>query len=172
MCVLCSISCSAGWTQLPRQKQPLALWPVACASPAAENEDDDFIRFEKGYRNLSLLVTTGPGPVPSLDGENIVVGQVTGESESMQQGAHVQALKPCNMPTAGGRGQAACAAPAELPTAALLLPELCAGAEGLDVIAAVTQVPTFQPNDNARAFNKFASLIGEGLLFVKPAPAA
>ena len=45
----------------------------------AENEDEDFIRFGKNYRNLSLLITTGPGPVPSLDGENIVVGSVSGE---------------------------------------------------------------------------------------------
>ncbi len=49
----------------------------------AENEDDDYIRFGKGYRNLSLLITTGPGPVPSLDGENIVVGQVSGEATTL-----------------------------------------------------------------------------------------
>jgi peptidyl-prolyl cis-trans isomerase B (cyclophilin B) len=34
-------------------------------------------------------------------------------------------------------------------------------AEGLDVVAAITQVPLFTPNDNARAFSKFASLIGD-----------
>ncbi|KAL4431600.1 hypothetical protein ABPG77_001442 [Micractinium sp. CCAP 211/92] len=76
----------------------------------SENEDDDYIRFGKGYRNLSLLITTGPGPVPSLDGENIVVGQVS---------------------------------------------------EGLEVVAAITKVPTFTPNDNARAFNDFAQFIGD-----------
>lgn len=76
----------------------------------SENEDDDFIRFDPKYRNLSLLITTGPGPVPSLDGENIVVGQVS---------------------------------------------------EGLEVVAAITQVPTFTPNDNARAFNQFAKFIGD-----------
>ncbi|KAL4458988.1 hypothetical protein ABPG75_013853 [Micractinium tetrahymenae] len=76
----------------------------------SENEDEEFIRFGKDYRNLSLLITTGPGPVPSLDGENIVVGQVS---------------------------------------------------EGLDVVAAITQVPTFTPNDNARALNDFANFIGD-----------
>ncbi|PSC76546.1 peptidyl-prolyl cis-trans isomerase chloroplastic [Micractinium conductrix] len=76
----------------------------------SESEDEDFLRFGKGYRNLGLLITTGPGPVPSLDGENIVVGQV---------------------------------------------------AEGLDVVAAITQVPTFTPNDNGRAFNQFANFIGD-----------
>lgn len=51
-----------------------------CSPPRdAESEDGDYMRFDKAYRNLSLLITTGPGPVPSLDGENIVVGQVTGE---------------------------------------------------------------------------------------------
>jgi peptidyl-prolyl cis-trans isomerase B (cyclophilin B) len=28
-------------------------------------------------------------------------------------------------------------------------------------VAAITQVPLFTPNDNARAFSKFASLIGD-----------
>lgn len=32
--------------------------------------------------------------------------------------------------------------------------------QGLDVIVAITQVPTFQPNDNSRAFNRFADFIG------------
>ncbi|EFN53309.1 hypothetical protein CHLNCDRAFT_26066, partial [Chlorella variabilis] len=77
----------------------------------SENVDDSYLRFDKGYRNLSLLITTGPAPVPSLDGENIVVGQVTPES--------------------------------------------------LEVIRAITAVPTFTPNDNARAFNQFASFIGD-----------
>ncbi|KAL4859096.1 Peptidyl-prolyl cis-trans isomerase CYP28 [Chlorella vulgaris] len=76
----------------------------------SESEDGDYMRFDKSYRNLSLLITTGPGPVPSLDGENIVVGQVT---------------------------------------------------EGLEVIRAVTQVPTFTPNSNSRAFNDFANFIGD-----------
>lgn len=76
----------------------------------SENEDDGYFRSTPGYRNLSLLITTGPGPVPDLDDENIVVGQVV---------------------------------------------------EGLDVVASITQVPTFTPNENSRAFNQFASFIGD-----------
>jgi peptidyl-prolyl cis-trans isomerase B (cyclophilin B) len=34
-------------------------------------------------------------------------------------------------------------------------------AEGLEVIRAVTQVPTFTPNSNSRAFNDFANFIGD-----------
>lgn len=34
-------------------------------------------------------------------------------------------------------------------------------AESLEVIRAITAVPTFTPNDNARAFNQFASFIGD-----------
>lgn len=34
-------------------------------------------------------------------------------------------------------------------------------AEGLEVVAAITKVPTFTPNDNARAFNDFAQFIGD-----------
>lgn len=44
----------------------------------AANEDEDYLRQDRDYRNLSFLITTGPGPVPSLDGENIVFGQVIG----------------------------------------------------------------------------------------------
>ena len=43
----------------------------------SENEDDEFIKMQKGYQPLSFLITTGPGPAPSLDGENIVFGRVT-----------------------------------------------------------------------------------------------
>lgn len=39
--------------------------------------DDEYIRGRKGYRELSFLITTGPGPVPSLDDENIVFGRVS-----------------------------------------------------------------------------------------------
>lgn len=34
------------------------------------------LRLRPGYANLEFLITTGPGPVPSLDGENVVFGRV------------------------------------------------------------------------------------------------
>jgi peptidyl-prolyl cis-trans isomerase B (cyclophilin B) len=42
----------------------------------SENEDEPYIRDARGYRNLSFLITTGPGLAYSLDGENIVFGAV------------------------------------------------------------------------------------------------
>lgn len=41
------------------------------------NIDEEYIRDRKGYKELSFLITTGPGPVPSLDDENIVFGRVS-----------------------------------------------------------------------------------------------
>lgn len=43
----------------------------------SKNLDDDFYRNRAGYTELSFLITTGPGPVPSLDEENIVFGRVS-----------------------------------------------------------------------------------------------
>ncbi|KAK8953804.1 hypothetical protein KSP39_PZI001804 [Platanthera zijinensis] len=42
----------------------------------AQNDDDDEIKLDPDYRNVEFLVTTGPGPCPELDGENIVFGTV------------------------------------------------------------------------------------------------
>lgn len=42
----------------------------------SENQDDDYVRGRKNYREVSFLITTGPGPVPRLDDENIVFGRV------------------------------------------------------------------------------------------------
>ena len=67
-------------TPIPPPLRPLPLHPATSCPRAAENEDAEEARFGRDYRNLSLLITTGPGPVPSLDGENIVVGHVAASS--------------------------------------------------------------------------------------------
>jgi peptidyl-prolyl cis-trans isomerase B (cyclophilin B) len=41
-----------------------------------QNDDDDDIKLNPNYHNLEFLVTTGPGPCPELDGQNIVFGTV------------------------------------------------------------------------------------------------
>ncbi|CAM0911456.1 unnamed protein product [Alopecurus aequalis] len=41
-----------------------------------QNDDDDGIKFNPNYHNVEFLVTTGPGPCPELDGQNIVFGTV------------------------------------------------------------------------------------------------
>ncbi|KAJ3693441.1 hypothetical protein LUZ60_008921 [Juncus effusus] len=41
-----------------------------------QNDDDDEVKLDPEYHNMEFLVTTGPGPNPQLDGENIVFGTV------------------------------------------------------------------------------------------------
>lgn len=41
-----------------------------------QNDDDDSIKLSPNYHNVEFLVTTGPGPCPELDGQNIVFGTV------------------------------------------------------------------------------------------------
>eukprot|EP00249_Psilotum_nudum_P013754 c24491_g2_i1 orf=59-1072(+) len=40
------------------------------------NDDDDKFKLKKDYRNVEFLITTGPGPAPQLDNNNIVFGTV------------------------------------------------------------------------------------------------
>ena len=39
------------------------------------NDDESDLKASRGFRNTQFLITTGPGPVPSLDGENVVFGR-------------------------------------------------------------------------------------------------
>ncbi|KAF3325870.1 peptidyl-prolyl cis-trans isomerase CYP28 [Carex littledalei] len=41
-----------------------------------QNDDDDEVKLDPEYHNMEFLVTTGPGPCPQLDNENIVFGTV------------------------------------------------------------------------------------------------
>ncbi|OMO89242.1 hypothetical protein COLO4_19843 [Corchorus olitorius] len=42
----------------------------------SEIDDDDEVELNSDYRNLEFLITTGPGPCPQLDNNNIVFGTV------------------------------------------------------------------------------------------------
>ena len=39
------------------------------------NDEDAGLKALRSFRNTEFLITTGPGPVPSLDGQNIVFGR-------------------------------------------------------------------------------------------------
>lgn len=41
-----------------------------------QNDDDDEVKLDPEYHNMEFIVTTGPGPCPQLDNENIVFGTV------------------------------------------------------------------------------------------------
>lgn len=50
--------------------------PGTLSLALAASDEDDAVRMRPGYRPAEFLITTGPGPVPSLDGGNIVFGRV------------------------------------------------------------------------------------------------
>ncbi|KAL1326293.1 hypothetical protein HN51_036371 [Arachis hypogaea] len=50
--------------------------PGVVSLSLSENDDDDEIKLDPGYRNVEFLITTGPGPCPDLDYKNIVFGTV------------------------------------------------------------------------------------------------
>ncbi|GBF91011.1 peptidyl-prolyl cis-trans isomerase, chloroplastic [Raphidocelis subcapitata] len=79
-------------------------------SIASDNDEDPAVRDKPGYRPLEFLITTGPGPVPRLDGLNLVFGRVT---------------------------------------------------SGMTTVAAVSKVPSFQPDARSQQLNAFAKFIGD-----------
>lgn len=58
-----------------------------------KNADDDFYRNRPGYVELGFLITTGPGPVPSLDEENIVFGRVSSGLDVVTRISEVSTFK-------------------------------------------------------------------------------
>lgn len=54
------------------------LRPGTLSLAVADGDDGDEVRLRPGYRAAQFLITTGPGPVPRLDGRNIVFGRVLG----------------------------------------------------------------------------------------------
>ncbi|GAX76827.1 hypothetical protein CEUSTIGMA_g4273.t1 [Chlamydomonas eustigma] len=50
--------------------------PGTVSLSLSENDEDPKIQNMPGYTRLEFLITTGPGPVPRLDGQNIPFGKV------------------------------------------------------------------------------------------------
>ncbi len=50
--------------------------PGTVSLSLSENDEEPSVRERPGYHPLEFLVTTGPGPVPRLDGQNVVFGRV------------------------------------------------------------------------------------------------
>ncbi|OAY85555.1 Peptidyl-prolyl cis-trans isomerase CYP28, chloroplastic [Ananas comosus] len=60
----------------------------------SENDDDDEVKLDPDYHNVEFLVTTGPGPCPQLDGENIVFGTVLEGLDVVTAIASIPTYKP------------------------------------------------------------------------------
>ena len=52
------------------------------------------MRLSTKYRNAEFLITTGPGPVPDLDGGNIVFGRVIEGMDTISRISEVPVFSP------------------------------------------------------------------------------
>uniref|UniRef100_A0A7N0TSX8 Peptidyl-prolyl cis-trans isomerase n=1 Tax=Kalanchoe fedtschenkoi TaxID=63787 RepID=A0A7N0TSX8_KALFE len=60
----------------------------------SENDDDDDVKLDPDYRNVEFLITTGPGPCPQLDNNNIVFGTVIEGLDVVTAIAAIPTYKP------------------------------------------------------------------------------
>ncbi|OMO80418.1 hypothetical protein COLO4_24098 [Corchorus olitorius] len=60
----------------------------------SENDDDDEVKLNSDYRNVEFLITTGPGPCPQLDNNNIVFGTVLEGLDVVTSIASIPTYKP------------------------------------------------------------------------------
>ncbi|XP_073003744.1 peptidyl-prolyl cis-trans isomerase CYP28, chloroplastic [Typha latifolia] len=58
------------------------------------NDDDDEIKLNPEYHNMEFLVTTGPGPCPELDDQNMVFGTVLEGMDVVTSIASIPTYKP------------------------------------------------------------------------------
>ncbi|XP_010234554.1 peptidyl-prolyl cis-trans isomerase CYP28, chloroplastic isoform X2 [Brachypodium distachyon] len=59
-----------------------------------QNDDDEGIKLNPNYHNVEFLVTTGPGPCPELDDQNIVFGTVLEGMDVITSIATIPTYKP------------------------------------------------------------------------------
>jgi len=67
---------------------------VSLALAPGVNYDDEGVRERAGYVPVGFTITTGPAPAPSLDGQNIVFGQVEGGLDVVSAIAKVPSFNP------------------------------------------------------------------------------
>eukprot|EP00884_Botryococcus_braunii_P009119 jgi/Botrbrau1/18208/Bobra.53_1s0067.1 len=68
--------------------------PGTVSLSLTENDDEPFVKQRPGYRNTEFLITTGPGPAPSLDGNNVVFGRVLDGLETVAAITRLPIFKP------------------------------------------------------------------------------
>ncbi|XVF88228.1 hypothetical protein PTKIN_Ptkin19aG0033200 [Pterospermum kingtungense] len=119
----------------------------------SENDDDDEVKLDSDYRNVEFLITTGPGPCPQLDNNNIVFGTVLEGigvcfwklllyipfSQSLGAFTHfIWMLRNC-----------------------LATTDFHVQISGLDVVTAISSIPTYKPSERIRQLNDLAEFFGD-----------
>lgn len=68
--------------------------PGTVSLSMGENDDSPLYRDRMEYRNIEFLITTGPGPVPRLDGQEVVFGRVEQGLDTLAAVAEVPTFIP------------------------------------------------------------------------------
>ncbi|EFJ49394.1 hypothetical protein VOLCADRAFT_89777 [Volvox carteri f. nagariensis] len=68
--------------------------PGTVSLALGENDEEPSLRLRPEYRPVEFLITTGPGPVPRLNGQNIVFGRVVEGMSVVGQVAQVPVFGP------------------------------------------------------------------------------
>eukprot|EP00877_Chromochloris_zofingiensis_P002669 jgi/Chrzof1/12402/Cz06g33060.t1_CYP28 len=68
--------------------------PGTVSLSLSENDEDPKLKDRSGYRNTEFLITTGPGPVPRLDGVNVVFGKVLEGIDTVRTVSTVPSFQP------------------------------------------------------------------------------
>eukprot|EP00879_Flechtneria_rotunda_P020250 GHRR01021297.1.p1 GENE.GHRR01021297.1~~GHRR01021297.1.p1 ORF type:complete len:343 (+),score=85.95 GHRR01021297.1:223-1251(+) len=68
--------------------------PGTVSLSLSENDEDPAIKDKPSYRGLEFLITTGPGPVPRLDGLNPVIGRVESGMDTVSRISRVPSFQP------------------------------------------------------------------------------
>ncbi|GMH36750.1 hypothetical protein BSKO_04623 [Bryopsis sp. KO-2023] len=68
--------------------------PGTVSLSIGDNDDTPLYRERANYRNTEFLVTTGPGPAPQLDGEDIVFGRIQEGFDTLFSVAEIPTYTP------------------------------------------------------------------------------
>lgn len=122
----------------PKSFQLTHMKPGTLSLSLSENDDYDEVRLDPEYRNVQFLVTTGPGPCPSLDNRNIVFGTVLEGTAMLHSSSPSSYSSP-------------------------IIYSLCKIfiVSGLDILTAIAAIPTYKPSDEIRQFNDLAGFFGD-----------
>ncbi|KAK6236085.1 hypothetical protein SCA6_011422 [Theobroma cacao] len=139
----------------------------------SENDDDDEVKLGSDYRNVEFLITTGPGPCPQLDNNNIVFGTVLEGAatfvprmiasgfESLRLGCSHSSNETHTICSMWFCMHADANAPHLCRYYQCSNSDITVKMIGLDVVTAIASIPTYKPSERIRLLNDLAEFFGD-----------